>query len=129
MCVFVLKNGNAKLPLLDTYNKARKKAAKAYNDAFSVNENISNYDINRDLYLKKTKHTGHFESNINVAWSEDIITKYKEKWQWNYLIKNPQIKFNIEQLNNYKEFIPWNIFFGHGNCNWDENIIEKYKKS
>lgn len=94
---------------------------------FSVNENISNYDINRDLYLKKTKHTGHFESNINVAWSEDIITKYKEKWQWNYLIKNPQIKFNIEQLNNYKEFIPWNIFFGHGNCNWDENIIEKYK--
>ena len=31
---------NAKLPLLDTYNKARKKAAKAYNDAFSVNENI-----------------------------------------------------------------------------------------
>src|SRR5690606_27224494 len=31
---------NAKLPLLDTYNKARKNAAKAYNDAFSSNKNI-----------------------------------------------------------------------------------------
>lgn len=31
---------NAKLPFLDTYNNSRKKAAKAYNDAFSVNEHI-----------------------------------------------------------------------------------------
>src|SRR5690606_24890089 len=31
---------NAKLPKLDAYGQARRKAAKAYNDAFSVNEYI-----------------------------------------------------------------------------------------
>lgn len=44
---------NAKLPQLDTYNQARKNAAKAYNDAFEKNEHIitPKFDFERDDHV------------------------------------------------------------------------------
>ncbi|WP_091095311.1 DegT/DnrJ/EryC1/StrS family aminotransferase [Paenimyroides marinum] len=44
---------NAKLPQLDTYNQARKNAAKVYNDAFETNEHIitPKFDFERDDHV------------------------------------------------------------------------------
>lgn len=44
---------NAKLPLLDTYGQARRKAAKAYNDAFASNKYIitPNFDFEGDDHV------------------------------------------------------------------------------
>ncbi|HLF52124.1 DegT/DnrJ/EryC1/StrS family aminotransferase [Flavobacterium sp.] len=44
---------NAKLPLLDTYNEARKRAARKYNDAFAAHANIvvPAFDLNGDDHV------------------------------------------------------------------------------
>ncbi|SFN81325.1 dTDP-4-amino-4,6-dideoxygalactose transaminase [Paenimyroides ummariense] len=67
---------NAKLPLLDKYNTARKNAAKAYNDAFSVNENIITpvFDIDGD------DHVFHqYVMRITNGKRDALLTHLQEK--------------------------------------------------
>ncbi|MEG1265733.1 MAG: DegT/DnrJ/EryC1/StrS family aminotransferase [Myroides sp.] len=67
---------NAKLPLLDRYNTARKNAAKAYNDAFSVNENIITpaFDIDGD------DHVFHqYVMRITNGKRDALLTHLQEK--------------------------------------------------
>lgn len=67
---------NAKLPLLDTYNKARKNAAKAYNDAFSTNGNIitPTFDIDGD------DHVFHqYVMRITNGKRDALLTHLQEK--------------------------------------------------
>lgn len=67
---------NAKLPLLDTYNKARKKAAKAYNDAFSVNENI----ITPAFDMEGDDHVFHqYVMRITNGKRDALLTHLQEK--------------------------------------------------
>ncbi|WCM42564.1 DegT/DnrJ/EryC1/StrS family aminotransferase [Flavobacterium sp. CBA20B-1] len=67
---------NAKLPLLDTYNKARRKAAKAYNDAFSVNENI----ITPAFDMEGDDHVFHqYVLRITNGKRDALLTHLQEK--------------------------------------------------
>ncbi len=67
---------NAKLPLLDTYNKARKNAAKAYNDAFSVNENI----ITPAFDMEGDDHVFHqYVMRITNGKRDALLTHLQEK--------------------------------------------------
>ncbi len=67
---------NTKLPLLDNYNKARRAAAKAYNDAFVNNANI----ITPDFDKEGTDHVFHqYVLRITNGKRDELLTHLQEK--------------------------------------------------
>lgn len=67
---------NTKLPLLDNYNKARRSAAKAYNDAFVNNANI----ITPDFDKEGTDHVFHqYVLRITNGKRDELLTHLQEK--------------------------------------------------
>ncbi len=67
---------NTKLPLLDNYNKARRAAAKAYNDAFVNNANI----ITPDFDKEGTDHVFHqYVLRITNGKRDELLKYLQEK--------------------------------------------------
>ena len=97
-------------------------------------------DYSFTKFCKNINHTSYFESNKNVEWTPILIDKYKDKWAWEYIFKNNEIKFSEEQLSKYNDIfstpqivgglirVPWESFFEFGNTDWKEHIIDKYNK-
>lgn len=77
-------------------------------------------------YCNRINHSGYFESNENVEWTDNLINKYADKWEWSILLKNPKINISHELLEKIKHFIDWDSFFKYGNTDWTEDIIDKY---
>lgn len=67
---------NVKLPYLDTYNQARKNAAKAYNDAFKTNEHI----ITPNFDFEGSDHVFHqYVIRITNGKRDALLTHLQEK--------------------------------------------------
>lgn len=88
------------------------------------------YGSHLETYCKTINHSGYFESNENIDWTESLIDKYLDKWDWKYLSRNPKIKFSLRQLEKYKENIDWYwSFFQFGNTDWSDEVFNKYVTS
>lgn len=88
------------------------------------------YGSHIETYCKEIEHCGYFETNENVEWSEQLIDKYIDKWDWKYLSQNSSINFSSKQLEKYQNRIDWWwSFFEYGNTNWNEEIFDKFVRN
>ena len=144
----LIKNSNIKLEF-SLLEKIKDKIDWNYliirKDIFWCNESIEKYSnfifganneverkkregsfIDYQGYCNRINHSGYFESNENVEWTDNLIYKYADKWKWSILLRNPKIIISHELLEKVKHFIDWDSFFKYGNTDWTEGIIDKY---
>ena len=66
--------------------------------------------------------------NTGIKWSEDIIIKYANKWDWKVLSTNPSIIMTEKLLLLfYDKWWYWEILGSNPNIKWTYNLIQKVK--
>ena len=74
-------------------------------------------------------------ANKAVPFTKQLITKYKDKWDWTALTDNPSIHWSEELLNEFHDYWAWEMFEFAGNIGlsrsenlpWSIGLIEKFK--
>lgn len=111
-----------------------------------------NYSNPLFQFRQELNHSGYFESNLNVEWSETLIDKFIDKWNWKYLYinkisrdiisNNPKYKDYIQsefivefsddiiEIENYSDIENFFNYIGQNyNIIWTPNLFDKYIKN
>ena len=67
-------------------------------------------------------------SNTNLPWSSELITKYKRKWHWWSLSRNPGVNWTEEMICEFEENIIWQSMANNINLPWSLDFILKHEK-
>jgi hypothetical protein len=68
-----------------------------------------------------------FSRNQKINWSLELLQKYKDIWDWDFLSKNESIVFNEEIIEIFESKWDWSELCCNRGVKWDLNLIEKYK--
>jgi hypothetical protein len=66
-------------------------------------------------------------SNTNLPWSVEFIKKYKHKWHWWSLSRNPGVNWTEEMISEFEENIIWKSMANNVNLPWSFDFILKHK--
>jgi hypothetical protein len=66
-------------------------------------------------------------SNANLPWSVEFIEKYKHKWQWWSLSRNPGVNWTEEMISTFEENIIWHSMAQNFNLPWSLDFILKHE--
>ena len=67
-------------------------------------------------------------SNTNLPWSIEFINKYKHKWHWWSLSRNPGVNWTVEMIFEFEKYIIWQSMANNINLPWSLDFILKYEK-
>ena len=67
-------------------------------------------------------------SNMNLPWSSELITKYKQKWHWWSLSRNSGVNWTEEMICEFEENIIWQSMANNTNLPWSLKFILKHEK-
>lgn len=114
-------------------------------DALSNNENIKwTFDLikkydNKLSFDFNNKHSdyevgvqfGHsvygLSSNKNTVFSEELIEKYKDKWDWNKLSYNKNLPWSEKLIEKHQDKWDWGNLSRNQNLPYTLQLINKYK--
>ena len=73
--------------------------------------------------------------NTNLPWQEEnLLEKFKDKWNWNLVSFNHGVKFSLDQIEEYKDVLYWDSgpscnrnLSSNQNLPWSIELIEKYQ--
>jgi hypothetical protein len=68
-------------------------------------------------------------SNTNLPWSVEFINKYKHKWHWWSLSRNPGVNWTEEMISTFEENIIWESMAVNSNLPWSLNFILKHEEN
>jgi len=68
-------------------------------------------------------------SNTNLKWSSDFIEKYKQKWHWWSLSRNPGVNWTEEMICEFEGNIIWESMAVNSNLPWSLNFILKHEEN
>jgi hypothetical protein len=66
--------------------------------------------------------------NKKVLWSEKIIDKYIEEWNWGDLSENITLPWSDYFINKFEKFWKWEKLSGNPNLPWCYDLLKKYEK-
>jgi hypothetical protein len=66
-------------------------------------------------------------SNTNLPWSVGFINKYKYKWHWWSLSRNPGVNWTEEMISTFEENIIWQSMAHNLNLPWSIEFILKHE--
>ena len=101
------------------------------------NDNLYGDEFDDLLYFKE--YNGCLSSNKSLPWSIELIDKYKDNWDWNFLSANESLPWSNDLIEKYEDKWNWNInkyiddepqFIGFSSCkflSWSIDFIDKYK--
>ena len=69
---------------------------------------------------------GKFSANHNLLFTEELIDKYLDKWEWHYLSSNPGISWTDYLIVKYKDKLDWNGLSENTSIVWSELLIDKH---
>lgn len=85
------------------------------------------------LFLDKYSYYGYkenlcgFSLNQKINWTLELLQKYKDIWDWDFLSKNESIVFNEEIIEIFESKWDWSELCCNRGVKWDLNLIEKYR--
>ena len=82
-------------------------------------------DYDEDGYYEPVRIPG-LNTNFSFPWSVDLIKKYNDKCDWNFISKNQNIIWNINLLNELKENLDWSLIMENVNPHLIIFYIDKY---
>ena len=65
--------------------------------------------------------------NEALPWSEELIEKYEDKWDWDWLSRNKGLPWSEELIEKYEDKWDWEMLSSNEGLPWSEELIEKYK--
>lgn len=91
--------------LYDLYKDKVDMEILGHNNRFPFTEAIIEKHFDELFYSKDEngKEKTFFSENEGLPWSEKLIDKYIEDWNWSYLSSNESIPFTYELLEKYRE--------------------------
>jgi len=103
-------------------------------DLLSVNNGIGfteeQIEKYKDLFIwdSGSGSNQNIASNTNLPWNVELIKKYKQKWHWWSLSRNPGVNWTEEMITIFEENIIWQSMANNINLPWSLDFILKYEK-
>lgn len=72
-------------------------------------------------------HFSDICKETSILWSNELINKYKNIWDWKYIHSNPSIKINFKLIEFNYDKVDWSIISGHNALTWNIEYLEKWK--
>lgn len=99
----------------------------AYPEIIGISDNTAiNWSIELITYFKEKWNWQHLSRNVSLNFSsESLIECFEDKWDWKELSKNTSLKLNINLIERFKNKWNWNssnFHLEHGNINFLEEI-------
>src|SRR5690606_9064437 len=69
----------------------------------------------------------NLSQQISLPWSLELLTRYKDYWNWYYLSKNPSLPWTIELIERYRFLLNWSSLSTNPSLPWSIELIEKYE--
>lgn len=66
-------------------------------------------------------------SNTNLPWSSELISKYKHKWHWWSLSRNPGVNWTEDMISEFEENIIWQSMANNINLPWSFDFVLKHE--
>ena len=63
----------------------------------------------------------------NSYLNEELIEKFKDKWDWYCLTQNEYLSWSIESIDRFKNKLNWEQLSCNKNLSWTLELIEKYE--
>ena len=104
-----------------------------YKTIHSNNSNVIFISVeDLDDFLSEFKdlekiHWWDFCRETNIPWSNELIAKYQNLWDWEYLHRNPSVNWNFDLIENNIEYLNWSYISSYPSLKWDVNKLLKYK--
>jgi len=84
-----------------------------------------------ELYLptewSKEHNKRMLSGNSLVEWSENLIERFRDKWDWKRLSENISLPWTVEFIDNYKDEWHWDALSKNCALPWSEQLLLKYK--
>jgi hypothetical protein len=74
-----------------------------------------------------TSSNQNIASNTNLPWSVEFIKKYKYKWHWWSLSRNPGVNWTEEMISEFEKNIIWQSMANNINLPWSVDFILKHE--
>ena len=93
-----------------------------------VGFNVNQIEKYKDKLLWKRKHVnfGCFSHNTSLDWSEELIDKYLDKWDWEGLAENEGICWTEKMIGKYKDRLNYQLLFRSPSLPWSFEFLKKY---
>jgi hypothetical protein len=76
-----------------------------------------------ESYIKKDYGFSELSHNPEVAWTEELLDKYREELGWGWLAENPGLPWSMELIEKYKDEWNWSHL---GTVIWDVEFADKH---
>ena len=101
---------------------------KKYQEVISKNYIITEEDIE---FAKNEEYTGfnHFSISKGVLWSDELIERYLNDWDWKILSRNPSIFWSKERILKFQNEIDFKSLSFNKNIVLDNEILKKFESN
>lgn len=86
-----------------------------------INEFIEKYKSIKEI------HWHVISQETNIRWTDDLITMYKDLWDWKYLNKNSSVFWHFNLLDKIPDKINWQRIVHETQLKWNAEQINRYK--
>jgi hypothetical protein len=89
---------------------------------------LTHYYPATDSFIKKNfNNPVPFSVNSYMQWTEVMLIRYKEQWDWALLSKNPSLPWSEKLIEKYEEEWDWDLLSTNTGFPWTAEFIEKYQ--
>lgn len=106
--------------LLHTYNS---NINKLLTNEFSIEEDDVDYIYNA---TKDDSIIDSLSSSHGIIWTDALIDKYIDLWDWSYLSRNTSVKWDKHKIDKYHQYIDFNALCYNVNIKVNKDVIEDY---
>lgn len=96
-------------------------------DGIRDNKNISLAEYLIEIYKNELPWIEISFSNSFFPWNENLIKRYRAKWDWKYLSNNSEIKWDSTLIDNHKDEMDWGCLSSNKYINWTIELIEQFE--
>lgn len=110
----------------DIKNKFVTKTSESGNVVF-----VSSKQVNE--FLEKYKdieeiHWSFFCQETNIPWTNELITRFSDVWDWKRLHRNPSVKWNFELIEANLKYVNWLFISTCPSLKWTKERLIEYKE-
>lgn len=64
--------------------------------------------------------------NPGLPWSEELIARYVDRWDWNAMSQNEGIPWTMDLIDRYEDRWSWSKLSRNEGLPWSEELIDRY---
>lgn len=102
---------------------------KVYKPPHERNWYLANHDPEWYFsYYHIERKAGNLSGNSHQGWTESLIQRYEDLWDWGCLSQNSAIRWNNRMIEKYARQINFEALSRNLSVDWNEELISKYEQ-